>query len=330
MTPSKLSSAAPRLVTLAIMIVVISAIFQVLAPTYLSNTNVHAILRHMAVSGVVGVGLTFVIVVRRFDLSLSGVATLGAMTLGFIIAKTDSLILGALGCVAIGAACGLINGVMIGLARLPDVVTTIAIGSIAYGTSYFYNGGKSYSDNFFSSGILDINDFRLLGIDAPILIFLLTAGIAAVVLHMTRYGQSFQATGENAKTARLSGIPVENMIAVAFVICGALVCEAMVLRVSSVGQAMETAGSNVLLPAYSSVYTGAAIFGTASIPATFAGGLIIALLLNGCTLLGVPYYYSDMMVSVVLIFSVAIFDPRVFAQIDQAITFLAPSMRIRS
>ena len=224
-TPSKLSSTAARLVTLAIMMAVISAIFQVLAPTYLSNPNVHAILRHMAVSDVVGVGLTFVFVVRRFDLALSGVATLGAMTLGFIIAKTDSLIRGVLGCVAIGAACGLINGVMIGLAKLPEVVTTIAIGSIAYGTSYFYNGGQSYSDNFFSSGILDINNFRLLGIDAPILIFLLTAGIAAVVLHMTRYGQAFRATGENEKTARLSGIPVENMIAAAFVICGALVCK---------------------------------------------------------------------------------------------------------
>ena len=155
---SKLSLATPRLVTLAVMIVVIAVIFQVMAPTYLSRANVHAILRHMAASGVVGVGLTFVIAVRRFDLSLSGVATIGAMTLGFIIAKTDSLTLAVLGSVAIGAACGLTNGALVGLAKLPDVVATIAVGSIAYGASYFYNGGKSYSDNFFSSGILDIND----------------------------------------------------------------------------------------------------------------------------------------------------------------------------
>ena len=328
--PDKLFAAAPRLLTLAMMICVVSAVFQIMVPTYLSSANIHAVFRHMAPSGVVAVGLTFVIVVRRFDLSLSGVATLGAMTLGCIIAKTDSLILAALGCVAIGAACGLINGIMIGFARLPDVVATIATGSIAYGASYFYNGGQSYSDNFFTSGILDINDFHLLGIDAPIWIFLFTAGFASVVLHMTRYGQSFYATGENANAARLSGVPVEQMIAAAFVVCGALVCAAMVLKVSSVGQAMETAGSNVLLPAYSSVYTGAALFGTASVPATFAGGLIIALLLNGCTLLGIPYYYSDMLVSVVLVVSVAIFDPRLFARIGRSVAFLAPSTRSAS
>lgn len=328
--PSKVTSAAPRLVTLAVLILAISTVFQTQAPTYLSSANVHAILRHMAASGIVSVGLTFVIVVRRFDLALSGVATLGALTLGFIIARTDSVILGVLGCMAIGAACGLINGIMVGLAKLPDVVASIGVGAIAYGTSYLYSGGKSFSDNFFTSGILDLNDFRLLGIDAPILIFLATACIAGVVLHMTRYGQSFYATGENVTTARLSGVPVESMVATAFVICGALVCEAIALRVSSVGQAMETAGNNVLLPAYLSVYTGAALFGTASIPATIAGGLITALLLNGCTLLGVPYYYSDMMVSLVLILSVVIFDPRMFAYIGRPLAFLASPMRPKS
>jgi ribose transport system permease protein len=324
---SKLSLAAPRLVTFVIMIAVISAVFQVLSPAYLSHSNVHAILRHMASSGIVGVGLTFVIAVRRFDLSLAGVATLGALTLGCLIAKTNSLTLAVLGCVAIGAACGLINGLLIGLAKLPDVVATIAVGSIAYGASYFYNGGKSYSDNFFTSGILDINDSSVLGIDMPIVIFLLTGGVATVVLQMTRYGQSFYATGENPIAARLSGVPIEKMIATAFVVCGALVCEAIVLRVASVGQAMETAGNNVLLPAYTSVYLGAALFNVASVPATFAGGLIMALLLNGFTLLGIPYYYSDTMVSVVLIFSVAIFDPRVFARIRRSLAFYAPAPR---
>jgi ribose transport system permease protein len=269
---SKLSLAAPRLVTLVIMIVVIGAVFQALAPTYLARGNIHSILRHMAASGIVGVGLTFVIAVHRFDLSLSGVATIAAMTLGFLIAKTDSLLLAALGCVAIGAAFGFANGLLIGRANLPDVVATIAVGSIAYGASYFYNGGKSYSDNFFTSGILDINDSSLTGIDAPILIFMITAAIATVVLQMTRYGHYFYATGENPVAARLSGVPVEWMVVTAFVICGALVGAAVILKVSSVGQAMETAGSNVLLPAYTAVYLGAALFDGASVPATFAGG----------------------------------------------------------
>lgn len=327
---SQFSLAAPRLGTLAAMIILISMTFQALVPAYLSHSNVHSVLRHMAAGGIVGVGLTFVIVVRRFDLSLSGVATLGAMTLGFVLSKSDSLILAIIGSVAIGAACGLVNGLLIGLAKLPDVVGTIAAGSIAYGASYFYNGGQSYSDYFFSSGILNINDSSVLGFDAPIVIYFVTVLAATIVLQMTRYGHSFYATGENANTARLSGVPVEYMVATAFVICGALVSEAMIIKVSSVGQAMETAGSNVLLPAYTSVYLGAAIFGTASVPATFAGSVIMALLLNGFTLLGTPYYYSDTMVSVVLIFSIAIFDPKIFTWIGRSVMFLIPPARAKS
>jgi ribose transport system permease protein len=326
----KLSSAASRLVTLFIMIVAIVAVFQAFAPAYLARGNIHSVLRHMAASGIVGVGLTFVIAVHRFDLSLSGVATIAAMTLGLLIAKTDSLLLSAIACVAIGAAFGLANGLLIGQAKLPDVVTTIAIGSLAYGASYFYNGGRSYSDNFFTSGILDINDSSFMGIDAPIMIFGITAIIATIVLQMTRFGHGFYAAGDNPVAARLSGVPVEKMIVAAFVICGALVGEAIVLKVSSVGQAMETAGSNVLLPAYTAVYLGAALFDGASVPATFAGGLIMALLLNGFTLLGVPYYFSDTMVSAVLIFSVAIFDPRVLARVSRWLPSFAPFHRTKA
>ena len=133
------------------------AVFQVLSPAYLSHSNVHAILRHMAYSGIVGVGLTFVIAVRRLRSVARGGRDARRPDLRLSIAKTNSLTLAILGCVAIGAACGLINGLLIELAKLPDVVATIAVGSITYGASYFYNGGKSYSDNFFTSGILDID-----------------------------------------------------------------------------------------------------------------------------------------------------------------------------
>jgi ribose transport system permease protein len=315
MIARKMPPIAWRLIAFLGMLVLIGAIFRALAPVYLSSANLHALLRHMAIQGIVAVGLTFVIVVRHFDLSLSGVASFGAMTLGFLLSMETGLSIGVLGCAGVGLLCGLIIGFAVGVMRLPDVVATIGAGSIAYGLSFVYNDGASFSDNFFSSGILDLNDRSYVFIDAPVFILGVVALAAGVLLHMTRFGQALYATGENQLSAALSGIPVRACIVAAFGICGASTCLAMVLHVASSGVANVSSGNQILMPAYAAVYLGAALFGSASVPATLAGALLMAALLNGFTLMTVPYYYSDAVVSGVLIVAVTVFDPRLLASL---------------
>ena len=309
-----------RMLAFAALLIIIAGTFQVLTPIYLSSANLHALFRHMAEQGIVAIGLTFVIVVRQFDLSLPGVASFGAMTLGWALAQNGDLWTSLACCTGIGLACGLVNGLIVGVVRLPDVVATIATGSIAYGLSFVYNGGSSYSDNFFSSGILDINDSHYLTIDAPVVILAIVAAVAALVLHTTRYGESFYAAGENPIAAALSGIPVRVYVVMAFGICGALSCLAMVLHVASTGAAYVSSGNQILMPAYTAVYLGAALFETASIPATVAGILITAMMLNGFTALDMPYYYSDLIVSSVLITAISVFDPKMAASLMRLVT----------
>ncbi len=310
-----------RIAALAAIVLAIAVVFQILAPAYLSERNMLAILKQMSVNGIVSIGLTFVIVLRKFDLSLAGVASFCAMTLGFLLAVTNSLAASVLGCIAMGAFCGAISGTLIGKLRLPDVVTTIAIGSIAYGMGFVYSGGKQFSRNFFSTGILDINDGKLLVVPMPVVILLVVAIVAFVVLHRSRFGQSFYAVGENPLSARLSGVPVRLYLGLGFVICGALVGTAMVLNVASVGATYVNTGNRILLPSYTAVYLGAALFGTPTILATLAGAFLMSMLLNGFTILSVPYYYSDAIVSFILISAIAIFSP-------QTLTWLARSLRL--
>ncbi len=310
-----------RIAALAVIVVLIAAIFQSFAPIYLSERNILAILKQMTVSGIVALGLTFVIVLNRFDLSLAGVASFCAMTLGFLLAMTNSLVVSVLGCVAMGGFCGAVSGIMVGRFRLPDVVTTIAIGSIAYGMGFVYSGGKHFSKNFFSTGILDINDSKLLTIPMPVVILLGAAIIAYLLLHQSRYGQSFYAVGENPTSARLSGVPVRLYLGLGFVICGALVGASMVLNVASVGAAYVNTGNRVLLPSYTAVYLGAAFFGTPTILGSLAGAFLMAMLLNGFNILSVPFYYSDAIVSFILIVAIAIFSP-------QTLTWLSKSLRL--
>ena len=245
-----------RIATLVLIVIVIAGIFQYFAPAYLSEKNVLSILRQMSVNGVVSIGLTFVIVLRRFDLSLAGVASLCAMTLGFLLAETANLYVSLLGCIAMGTLCGAISGLLIGKFRLPDVITTIAIGSITFGMAFIYSGGAHFGRNFFSTGMLDINDGTVSIVPLPFVIMAATALVACLILHMSRYGQSFYAVGENPRSARLSGVSVEFYLGAGFAICGALVGVAMILNVAAVGAAYVNTGNRILLPSYTAVYSG--------------------------------------------------------------------------
>ncbi|MCF1466121.1 ABC transporter permease [Agrobacterium vitis] len=306
----KSSPLALRLSAFLILLCAIAVIFQSFAPAYLTENNLHALLRHMSVNGLTAIGLTFVIVVRHFDLSFPGVASLGAMTLGWLLANDYSLSASVMGGIGVGLMAGVINGTVISYLRLPDIVTTIATGGVAVGLSYFYSNGTSISENFFMSGILDLNDSKFLALDMPVVILLATAIVAFVILHCTRFGRAFYATGENRRSAVFSGIRVKTYILTAFGLCGALSCLAITLLVASSGAANVTAGNQLMMPAFAAVYLGAALFGAPSIPATLAGTLLMSAMLNGFTLLAIPYYYSDAIVSTVLILAIGIFDPK--------------------
>lgn len=310
MTALKSSPLALRLTAFLVLLGLIASVFQSFAPAYLSENNLHALLRHMSVNGLTAIGLTFVIVVRHFDLSFPGIASLGAMTLGWMLANDFTLMQSVAGGIAIGLVAGLINGSVISYLRLPDIVTTIATGGVAVGLSYFYSNGTSISENFFMSGILDLNDSRFLSLDMPVVILLAAAIVAFIVLHCTRFGRAFYATGENRRSAAFSGIRVKAYVLTAFGLCGALACLAITLLVASSGAANVTAGNQLMMPAFAAVYLGAALFGAPSIPATLGGTLLMSAMLNGFTLLAIPYYYSDAIVSTVLIAAIGIFDPK--------------------
>ena len=302
-----------RIAAFAAIVAVIAALFWTQNPAFLSGGNMRALMRHMSVNGVAALGLTFVIVVRHFDLSFPGTASFSAMTIGWLIASGQPLPLAIAGGMAAGLAFGLFNGVAIALFKLPDIVTTIATGGLAIGFSYFYSNGTSISSNFFMSGLLDINDGRFLGLDRPFAILLGTGLCGILILNATRFGRGFYATGENPTSAWYSGVPVTATIIAAFALCGLCASLAVVLLVASSGAANVSAGTQLLMPAFAAVYLGAALFGRPSVMATLAGTLLMSMMLNGFTLLAIPYYYSDAIVSTVLIAAVTVFNPRISA-----------------
>lgn len=316
-----LSPTVLRYIAFFVLTAAIVAIFTAIEPRYASYRNFTAVTRHMAANGLAALGLTFVVVVRRFDLSFPGIASFAAMTIGFMIAGGYGLWLAIVTGLVAGILVGFVNGIAVSYARLPDIITTIATGSIAGGAAFLFTGGRTIFQNFMTSGIIDLNDTRLFGVNASVYFLLAVYALAFVVLHRSRFGTAFYAGGENATSAFFSGIRIKLYVMTAFAICAATSVLAVVLMLAESGTADTYKGANLLMPAYAGVYLGAALIGGASIPATLAGTLLITVLLDGFSLLGVPYYYSDGVVSTILLTGVILFDDRFRRSVAAAVGF---------
>lgn len=322
MPKSLLQMISGRFLAFIGLIAVVVTAFSIAEPRFLSPENISAVTRHMSANGLAALGLTLVVVVRKFDLSFAGIACFAAMTIGFMIAGGHDLWFSIAAGLAVGAIAGLINGIAISYFGLPDIVTTIAIGSIAAGMAFLYSGGRTIFQNFFNSGIIELNDTRIFGLSISFYFLLFIYALSWALMHRTRFGVSFYAAGENPVAAHYSGIPVNRFTTLAFMACGMTSVLAVVLILAESGTADTNEGANLLMPAYAGVFLGAALLGSTTVLSTLAGTFLITMLLDGFSLLGVPYYYSDGVVSTILLAGVILFDARARTLLNDLVLFV--------
>ncbi len=311
-----MSAEAKSIVVFLGMLLGIVLVFSQLHEAYLTVRNFTMLFRHMSMFALTGLGLTFVIVVGHFDMSFHLVGCLAAMTTSYIVGTDlmmDSPMIGGmhlmvvpaiLAGVAAGVFWGLVNGVAVGRWKLPDMVTTIGVGSVAFGLAYLYSGGTFIYNNFLTSGILLLNEAEYFGLPFPVLLMIAAYALAFLVLHRSKHGRRFYATGDNKTAAVFSGVRVKSYIIAAFAVCCGLTSLAAILTTSAQGVGNVKASLNFLMTAYASVYIGIAVFKKATVTGTFCGTLFTALMLNGFTLMAVPFYLSDLIIAITLIVAI--------------------------
>ena len=313
--PKNVSDDAKTVIVFFGLLGVIVVVFSQLHEGFLTLNNIINMLKHVSVTALVALGLTFVIVVGHYDISFPWVGTLGGITTAFMIAQEFNVIL----CILVGIACGLlwgsINGLAVGRLRMPDVILTIGTGSIAWGWAYIYSDGAYIYDNFLTSGILELNDGRLLGIPYPVILMGIMYLIAYLLLQRSIHGRRLYATGDNQVAAMFSGVRVNNYIITSYAICGGLACLATILIVAAQGQGGGRSGLNLLMPAYASVYLGTSVFKKPTVLGTFLGATLLAVMLNGFTLMSVPFYSSDLIISMTLLIALGLSNEIVFKKL---------------
>ncbi|MEN3184276.1 MAG: ABC transporter permease [Atribacterota bacterium] len=260
------------------------------------------ITQQIAILMMVAIGATYILAIAEFDLSLSAlVSFVGVLAAGLMVGGMHPFFAVS---VALSATLlfGLLNGVLVAFLRLPSFVTTLAVGTLVSGVTFWYSGGT-----IIFSGIP--KSFTILGQGnvgrvpiASLLMFSLLA-LSAYLLTYTTLGKAIYAVGGNETAAWYSGIRVARVKVIAFLLSALHSGLAGIVLASRLGSAHPTGGGGYLMPSYAAAFLGTTIFreGEANIWGTFVGALIMGVLANGLTILNVPYFLQDILTGIILI-----------------------------
>lgn len=278
-------------VSRATALIVIVLVLSALSPHFFTFQNLINVLRQASLQFILSAGLTLVILTGGIDLSVGAVLGLAAC-LGASLIVSGHVELGIGAALAVGLACGIVNGVLVTQLRIPAFIATYGMLWIAHGLTYVFMKGEVIHG--FSTAFRFIGAGHVGPLPAPVVAAALLAGLLYVLLHHTRLGRGIYAIGGNPVAARLSGMPVNRYVVTVYALSGLLAAFAGLVVIARVNAADPGTGEELLLAAIAAVCLGGtSLFGgQGGIGGTVAGSLILALVINGMNLLNVSTFWQ--------------------------------------
>ncbi|MDT0264013.1 ABC transporter permease [Jatrophihabitans lederbergiae] len=293
----------PELAALLVVLVALIAFFWLKSPYFMTQNNLLNVLTAIAVTGIIAIPGTMLLIAGQVDLSVdSGAAFCGVMMA--VVAQNHAIFLGVLAAVGLGVLIGLINGFLVTVLRVNALIATLGMLAVLRGlTEVRANGGTVNLANF--SGLGTARPF--LSIPVPVLLLTVTAAVAALLMRYTVFGRSLYASGSNPVAARLVGVRGNRMIIIAFVASGLGVALSGLILDSQLSAASPNAASGLELTVVTAIVLGGASLsgGRGTVQGTLVGLLIIGVLNNGLTLMNVSSFYQQVASGVLLIIAVS-------------------------
>jgi ribose transport system permease protein len=278
-----------RLLGLVIALVLLCAVGVITAGARFADIdNVLTILRLAAVIGVVSIGMTFVIIGGGIDLSVGAIVALSSVWASTLatqqMAENTHWIVIVFTALAVGAGCGLVNGVVIAYGKLVAFIATLAMLAAARGLAEILSDQKTQIIR--DQDFLDFFSGSILGIPTLVIIFALVAVLGWILLNRTTFGRRTFAVGGNAEAARLAGIRVQRHTVALYVLSGITCGIAAVMLMARTTTGSATHGTLYELDAIAAVVIGGTLLigGRGTIVGTVLGVLIFTTLGNVFTL----------------------------------------------
>jgi rhamnose transport system permease protein len=292
---------------------------------FLSTTNVQQVLSSASIIALLAIGETIVIITRNVDLSIGSVLGISAYASGTLYVHHPhvSLVVVFLLALAIGAACGILNGLVVTVARVPSLVVTLGTLYIIRGIDGAWAGGNQVNASMLPNSFNKIGYGTILGVPYLALIAIVAVAIATYAMRSFRTARDLYAIGSDPDAARLAGIPVGARVFLAFVLSGAIAGLAGAVWLSYYASVDAIAGVGYEFQVITAVVVGGvAIFGGSG---TVLGAALGALLLNAINsalvVVNVSSFWSQALAGALLVGAIA-FDRLVAVRV-------APVLRSR-
>ncbi|MCI8598048.1 MAG: ABC transporter permease [Lachnospiraceae bacterium] len=300
-----------KLVSAGLLLILI-LIFTISSDYFLTLGNFMEIFRDASVVGIIGIGVTMVILTAGIDLSTGSIMALVGMTMANIYRYTLLpiwvMILAGL---LVGTLAGLFNGVIITKFSLPEFIATLSTMSIFRALTYIISIKQN---GLITSQALKARSFILLGksvggIYYVIIVFVLLAVIGQVILKYTRFGTNLYAVGSNIKAAQLSGINTDRTRALAYVITGFCAGIASVFMTARLQSTTALLGEGMEFNVIAAVVVGGCSLagGRGDIVGTLIGAIFMATLDNGIYKFQINTAYQ-LIIKGIIIICVVVFD----------------------
>lgn len=286
---------------LLLAIILLAAVLSGLSEQFLTMQNVLNLLLQATVNATIAAGMTLVILTAGIDLSVGSVLALTAVVTADVLQMGVPVPLAVLAGLGLGAAVGVVNGLLITHGRIPPFITTLGMMTLARGLALSYAGGQPITglpDAFRGIGIT-----LILGIPSPVWITALIYGVGIFLLSRTTLGRYVYAIGNNPVAARVAGLPVRATTIAVYAVSGMLAALAGMILVARLDSAQPVMGIRYELDAIAAVVVGGAALtgGEGTLWGTVLGALIMAMIANAINILNVSPFYAQVLQGGVII-----------------------------
>ena len=299
-----------------VVIVLLLALFSILLPrTFPTIANFTTIIRSICIVTIMAMGKTFAIAVNGIDLSLGITATFACTTVTILFVWYElpapfAILLTLLAVLFIG----LCNAFLIVKVKVPPMLATLSMSFLFEGVYLTMSGGGAISETMQIPGGRQAvgripASFKQLGVQPWIFILMIVCVIFVYIFfERTKYGRYLYIVGDNPTVAKLSGISVGRYKTLAFMMCSFFGGVAGLVICARTGGAQIGSGVGYQMPAVSATFIGVSLAGKnkANALGTFFGAVLVGVLENGLTMVGVPYYSLNIVKGAVLAIAVTI------------------------
>ncbi len=296
--------------------------FSWMAPAFLTANNFSILAKHVAISAILAIGMTFVVLTGGIDLSVGSVAGLGGMIAGYILTQgisiggtkhLPSVFVAVLVTFAFCLLIGALNGWLVARVGVAPFIATLGTLYIARGAALLLSNGKTFPNlagvpNEPRTGFSTIGQSFFLHVPTPVWIMAAVFAFAAFVAAKTPFGRHVYAVGGNERAARLAGIRAPRVKVLSYIfssLCAA--CVGLIIA-SQLEAAHPATGETFELNAIAAVVLGGTSLmgGRGSVLGSLIGAFVIGVLADGLVMLGVSEFWQMVIKGLVIVLAVAV------------------------